>query len=267
MPEWATISIREELIEEIRLLMKRTGRYRSISEFVAESIRLRLEELSSRNEMVAQPSSIATQPAASASLMPVSTLVQQSTEGARTYINATLQRSEQIWWVLVRFFGDMTRKGVNVNPDHARDLRNCRTLINFVRTHSCPDCDIESANKRLPDLRYGLEQVKRDLVATALCLSEDYARDWIDEIDRAERGELRENPSTGPTFMPGLPKDNGKGWTRVTLPRPLDSGRAEEISKLLGVSVKQENSVHLIVHGEKKAVKKAVELLYQARSK
>jgi hypothetical protein len=161
----------------------------------------------------------------------------------------------------------MTRKGVNVNPDHARDLRNSRTLINFVRTHSCPDCDIELANKRLPDLRYGLEQIKRDLIAAALCVSEDYARDWIDEIDRAERGELRESPSSGPTFMPGLPKDNGTGWTRVTLPRPIDREKAEEISKLLGVSVKQENSVHLIVHGEKKAVRKAVELLYQERSR
>jgi Arc/MetJ-type ribon-helix-helix transcriptional regulator len=266
MPEWATISLREELIEEIRQLLKRTGRYRSISEFVAESIRLRLEELGGRNEMVAQ-SPVKAPSSSSVSLMPVSTMVQPTTEGTRTYINATLQRSEQIWWVLVRLFGDMTRKGVNVNPDQARDLRNSRTLINFVRTHSCPDCDIELANKRLPDLRYSLEQIKRDLVAASLCVSEDYARDWIDEIDRAERGELRESPSSGPTFMPGLPRDNGTGWTRVTLPRPIDKEKAEEISKLLGVSVKQENSVHLIVHGEKKAVRKAVEMLYQERSR
>jgi hypothetical protein len=78
---------------------------------------------------------------------------------------------------------------------------------------------------------------------------------------------LREGPSTGPTFMPGLPKDNGTGWTRVTLPRPIEKTRAEEISKLLGVSVEQENSIHLVVHGEKEAVRKAVEMLYQTRSK
>ncbi len=266
MPEWATISIREELIEEIRGLLKRTGRYRSISEFVAESIRLRLEELSGRSEAVA-PSSLRPQPASSTSLMPISTVTQQVPESTRTYIGATLQRSEQIWWVLVRLFGDMTRKNVNVNPEYARDLRDCRTLINFVRSHSSPDCDIELANKRLPDLRYGLEQIKRDLIATALCVSEEYARGWIDEIDRAERGELKENPSTGPTFVPGLPKNNDLGWTRVTLPRPIEKGRAEEISRQLGVSVRQENSIHLVVHGDKKAVKKAVEMLYQARQK
>ncbi len=266
MPEWATISIRQELIEEIRNLVKRTGRYRSISEFVAESIRLRLEDLSARNETVAQ-ASLRTQPTSSAQLIPVSAMTRPVIESTRTYINATLQRSEQIWWVLVRLFGDMTRKGVNVNPEYARDLRNCRTLINFVRTHACPDCDIELANKRLPELRYSLEQVKQDLVTTALCVSEEYARDWINEIDRAERGELRESPSTGPTFIHGLPKDDGTGWTRVTLPRPIEKERAEEISKQLGVSVEQENSIHLVVHGEKEAVKKAVEMLYQARSR
>jgi Arc/MetJ-type ribon-helix-helix transcriptional regulator len=266
MPEWATISIREELIEEIRNLLKRTGRYRSISEFVAESIRLRLEELSARNEAVAQ-APLKIQPASSAQLIPVSTVTQPVVESTRTYINAALQRSEQIWWVLVRLFGDMTRKGVNVSPEYARDLRNCRTLINLVRINACPDCDIELANKRLPDLRHDLEQVKRDLVTSALYVSEEYARDWIDEIDRAERGELREGPSTGPTFIPGLPKENGTGWTRVTLPRPIEREKAEEISKQLGVSVEQENSVHLVVHGEKEAVRKAVEMLYQTRSR
>ena len=44
MSEWKTISIRQELIKEIEKIIK-TGHYRSISEFVSEAIRLRLEEL------------------------------------------------------------------------------------------------------------------------------------------------------------------------------------------------------------------------------
>jgi glycine cleavage system H protein len=43
MSEWKTISIRQELIKEIEKIIK-TGRYRSISEFVSEAVRLRLEE-------------------------------------------------------------------------------------------------------------------------------------------------------------------------------------------------------------------------------
>jgi len=44
MSEWKTVSIRQELIEEVERVIK-TGRYRSISEFVSEAIRLRLEGL------------------------------------------------------------------------------------------------------------------------------------------------------------------------------------------------------------------------------
>jgi hypothetical protein len=261
MPEWATISIREELIEEIRQLLKRTGRYRSISEFVAESIRHRLEELSEKSDSISD-SFVKAQPTGGISLMPGATL-QPVSQGARVYINSMVQRSEQMWWVLFRLFGDMARKEVNVDAECARDLRNCRTLINFVRSHTSPDCDMEMANKRLPDLNNSLEQVKRDLIATALNVSDEYAKDWMDEIERAERGELRDSPSLGPRFVPGLPRNNEAGWTRVTLSKPLPKERAQEISKLLGVDVKHEDSVHLVVKGEKKAVKKAVEMVYQ----
>ena len=44
MSEWKTVSIRQELVKEIEKALN-TGRYRSISEFVSEAIRLRLEEL------------------------------------------------------------------------------------------------------------------------------------------------------------------------------------------------------------------------------
>jgi glycine cleavage system H protein len=44
MSEWKTVSVRRELMEEVEKVVK-TGRYRSVSEFVSEAIRLRLEEL------------------------------------------------------------------------------------------------------------------------------------------------------------------------------------------------------------------------------
>ncbi|MEM2917377.1 MAG: glycine cleavage system protein GcvH [Candidatus Bathyarchaeia archaeon] len=44
MSEWKTVSIRQELIKQIEEAIK-TGRYRSLSEFISEAIRLRLEDL------------------------------------------------------------------------------------------------------------------------------------------------------------------------------------------------------------------------------
>jgi len=262
MPEWATISIREELIEEIKGLLKRTGRYRSISEFVAESIRLRLEELARKGEVVLETPRVAPL-TPSIPVTPASLAASQITQDTRGYINVQLQRSEQIWWVLVRLFGDLARRDAKVDAQLARELRNCRSLINFVASHICPECDIELANERLPDLQYSLEKVKRDLVATAICVCDDYAKDWISELDRAERGEIKEVPAVGPRFVPGLPRNNSIAWTRITLSKPVPKERVEEIARMLGVMVKPENSVHFVVRGEKKTVKKAVEMLYQ----
>jgi Arc/MetJ-type ribon-helix-helix transcriptional regulator len=266
MPEWATISLREELIEEIRKLLKKTGRYRSISEFVAEAIRLRLEEMARRGETVHEL--IEDTPSTpSVPVTQVSMVTPEMVEGTRGYINVQLQRSEQIWWVLVRLFGDLVRRDIKIDAEYARELRNCRTVMNFVRSHICPECDIELANERLPDLQHNLEKVKRDLVSTAICVCDDYAKDWITDLDKAERGELREIPAVGPRFVPGLPKNNSIGWTRVTLSKPIPKERVEEIAKILGVEVKPENSVHFVVRGEKKTVKKAVEMLFQLQSK
>jgi len=266
MPEWATVSIRAELIEEIRKLMKKTGRYRSLSEFVSEAIRLRLEDTARQGETVTElPEEKLSTP--SVQVTPVSMVTPEITEGTRGYINVQLQRSEQIWWVLIRLFGDLVRKDVKVDADYARQLRNCRTLINFVSSHVSPEGDIELANERLPDLQYSVEKVKRDLIATAICVCDDYAKDWITEIDKAERGELQEIPAVGPKFVPGLPRNSNIGWTRITLSKPIAKERVEEISRMLNVEVTPENSLHFIVRGEKKTVKKAVEMLYKLQSR
>jgi Arc/MetJ-type ribon-helix-helix transcriptional regulator len=265
MPEWATISIREELIEEIRRLMKTSGRYRSISEFVSESIRLRLEEMS-HNAQAAQDASLDAPSVSNIPLSQVSLTTTHAAGGPRGYINIQLQRAEQIWWVLVRLFGDLGRKDTKLDAEHARQLRNARTMINFIRSHACPECDIELANERLPDLQHILEEAKRDLVAAALGVPGYYTQEWITELDKAERGELRDTPSSGLKFMPGLPRDNDVGWTRVTLSKPVPKERVEEISKTFGVLVKPENSLHFVVRGDKKTVKKAVEMLYELQS-
>jgi Arc/MetJ-type ribon-helix-helix transcriptional regulator len=266
MPEWATLSIKRELMEEIRKLLEKNGRYRSISEFVAEAIRLRLEEMARQGEVVREsPAGALSTP--SERVTRVSTVSPEISESARGYINIQLQRLDQIWWVLVRLFGNLVRKDISVDIEYARQLRNSRTLINFIRSHICPDCDIDLANERLPELQHILENVKRDLIAIAICVSGDYAQEWINEIDRAERSELREIPTVGPRFVPGIPRDSSIGWTRITLTKPVAKEKVEEISRMLGVAVKPEGSLHFVVSGGKKLVKEAVEMLYQLQSK
>jgi len=53
MPEWKTIRVRQELATAAKRTLD-TGRYRSLSEFVSEAIRLRLDELKQSHEKIAE---------------------------------------------------------------------------------------------------------------------------------------------------------------------------------------------------------------------
>lgn len=52
MPEWKTVRVRQELVAAAKRTLE-TSRYRSLSEFVSEAIRLRLDELKQRHEKIA----------------------------------------------------------------------------------------------------------------------------------------------------------------------------------------------------------------------
>ena len=61
MGKWKTISIREELTNEIEKAI-RTGRYRSTSEFISEAIRLRLEEIMRTEGILVEKHKVLTTP-------------------------------------------------------------------------------------------------------------------------------------------------------------------------------------------------------------
>jgi hypothetical protein len=47
---YRSISLPEELVNDVECFVKNSGRYKSISQFIAESVRLRLEELAKISE-------------------------------------------------------------------------------------------------------------------------------------------------------------------------------------------------------------------------
>ncbi|MDH5437607.1 MAG: DUF2096 family protein [Candidatus Bathyarchaeota archaeon] len=253
MRDWVTISLREELISEVRELLK-TGRYRSVSEFVSEAIRLRLEGISrSKGPATFKRNSL-------------TTTVSPRMEGVEKPPDIVVDRLEQVWLVLARFFEDMTQKNLDANVDIAPKLRNCRTLINFIRAHTCPGCDRDIVEYRLQDLQHSLEKVKENLVAAALNVSEKYAKKWKNLIDEAERADLQIISSPVYTFVQGLPKDPETEWVRLTLSKPIAKEKVQEISKQFGVTTEFTGDSQLVVRGDKNSVKKAIRGLYRLQS-
>jgi len=250
MSNWATVSLRQELVGEIRKVLK-TGRYRSISEFVSEAIRLRLEEIShSKNHANPQEaSSPMTAPRGAADV--------------KVHADIVVDRLEHVWLVLVKLFEDLIQRNLEPDVEIASKLRNCRTLINFIRAHSCPGCDREIAEQKMTDLQHSLENTKDDLIAMALSVSENYAKDWIKKIDEAERSDLSIITSVVSTFIPSLPKDPDIGWMRLTLSKPIAEEKVQEISKMFGVKTELDGDSQVVVKGEKASVKKAVQVLYR----
>jgi len=250
MHEWATVSLRQKLVGEIRKVLK-TGHYRSVSEFVSEAIRLRLEEIARGKSRASPQETFSTMPAP------------PKTTDVETHMDLVVDRLEQVWLVLAKFFEDLIQKDLDTDIEIAPQLRNCRTLINFIRAHTCPGCDREIAEQKLKDLQHSLEKIKDDLIAVALRISENYAKDWVEKIDEAERCDLGIITSVVSTFVTGLPKDPETGWIRLTLSKPIAEEKVREISKMFGVRTELDGDSQLVVKGEKTSVKKAVQVLYR----
>jgi len=54
MPNYRSISIQDELVQQVERLIRRLGTYRSIAEFVSEAVRLRLEALEKQQKAEGQ---------------------------------------------------------------------------------------------------------------------------------------------------------------------------------------------------------------------
>jgi len=54
MPNYRSISIQDELVQQVERLISRLGTYRSIAEFVSEAVRLRLEALEKQQKAEGQ---------------------------------------------------------------------------------------------------------------------------------------------------------------------------------------------------------------------
>ena len=177
--------------------------------------------------------------------------------------NEEIKRLEQVWLVLCDFFQDLNRR--NVNVDVASELRNCKTLIRFIRTSVVhPPKEPMTIDNSLRNLQQILGKIQSNLISAALSVDENYARDWMTKIDKAERAELNSVMVHTPSeFVPSLPRDLETGWVRLTLQKPIGEERAQDIAEQFGVIIEFKNDFHVIISGWGVSVKKAAKDIYE----
>jgi len=177
--------------------------------------------------------------------------------------NEEIKRLEQVWLVLADFFQDLSRRDIHV--DVASDLRNCKALIHFIRTNVLhpPIKDFKTIDDSFRNSSEILGRIKHSLVSAALSVGEDYAKDWLDKIDKAERAELDHAMVHTPSkFVPSLPRDHERGWIRLTLAKGIAEERVQEIAEQFGVIIEFQDDVHVVISGEKSMVRRAALDIY-----
>jgi len=174
-----------------------------------------------------------------------------------------IKRLEHVWLVLADLFQDLSRR--DIHADVASDLRNCKALIHFIRTNVLhpPIKDLATTDESFRDSSELLGRIKHSLVSAALSVGEDYAKDWLDKIDKAERAELEDAMVHTPSqFVPSLPKDVEKGWIRLTLAKGIAEERVQDIAEQFGVMIEFQDDVHIVISGGKSMVKRAALDIY-----
>jgi len=174
-----------------------------------------------------------------------------------------IQRLEQIWLVLSDLFQDLSRRDISVNV--ASDLRDCRTLIHFIRTSVTePPKEPLMINDSFRNLLQILGKIRSDLISEALRLNQDYVKEWMEKIDKAERAKLEYAMIYPPfRFVTGLPKCPEEGWARLSLKKPIAEERVQDVAEQFGVIIEFQDNSHISISGRKDSVRKATRDIYQ----
>jgi len=174
-----------------------------------------------------------------------------------------IQRLEQVWLVLSELFQDLNRR--NISVDVASDLRDCKTLIHFIRTSIAhPSKEPIMIDVSLRNLLQILGKIRSNLISEALRLDESYLREWMEKIDKAERAEADYTMIyTPPKFVPSLPRHPEEGWIRLTLQKPLAEERVQDVAEQFGVIIEFKNDCHISISGRRDSVRKATKDIYE----
>lgn len=174
-----------------------------------------------------------------------------------------VRRLEQVWMVLSDLFQDLRQRSIFVEV--ASDLRDCKTLIHFIRTSTAgPPKEPAVIEESLRNLMHILGKVRSDLVSEAMGLDQEYVNEWLEKIDRAERAEMGPPMIYGQSeFVSGLPRGPEEGWVRLALQQPVAEERVEDVAEQFGVIIEFKDDRCISISGRRDSVRKAARDIYE----
>lgn len=162
----------------------------------------------------------------------------------------TLELLQQNYLATLDMLADFNHRGFS-SPEALDILRNTKSMINEMTLNPSTREELMEKSQAL------LEKAQQMIFFRSEPMGPEFTGKW-DKIfknilEGSNYGEFSIEKSR---FMPGLPRDGD--WARVRLPHQINEEKLAEISDNLGVRIEKHDENHVIIRGEKSAIRQAL---------
>ena len=160
---------------------------------------------------------------------------------------------DQSWLVIANLSTDLHKKGIPLPNQINKDLGLVKSQIGFYKkdpTH--PDMINEMARAEM-----SLNEIQGILLSFAESISQEYHDEWLDKLNRANRGEeVYETSNTQSRFIVNAPP--GFSYAKITLKKPIAEDRVQEIAEYYGLIMEFDSDVTIALYGDKPDIQAAL---------
>lgn len=160
---------------------------------------------------------------------------------------------EQSWLVIANLSTDLHKKGIEIPSQINKDLGLVKSQIGFYKKDpSHPDMINEMARADM-----SLNEIQGILLSLAKDYGSDYHDEWLDKLNRANRGEeVYEISDTQSRFILNAPP--GFSYAKITLRNPIAEDRVQEIAEYYGLIMEFDSDLTIALYGEKPKIQEAL---------
>ena len=160
---------------------------------------------------------------------------------------------ENTWIVLVDLLSDLKKKGHEIPKSVPSDLSFIRSQIGFYKR----DMNAPEMMKEYMDAEMSLTSIQEMLLNIGNQEGPDYIEKWETALKNAGKGEVeRKIPKLGSHFVVNTPPGFSSG--RITLKKPIDVERIQEIAEYENLIIEFEDDVTIILFGDKENVQRGL---------
>lgn len=160
---------------------------------------------------------------------------------------------EQSWIILVNLSADLKKKGIMPPAKINKDLGIIKSQISFYKKDtSHPDMINEMARADM-----ALNEIQGILLALAENCGKDYFEEWLEKLNKANRGEIvYELSDHSSKFLLNPPP--GFSYAKITMKSPLAEERVQEIAESFGIIMEFDTDLTIALYANKQDVQSAL---------